>query len=258
MPPTPYELGEESCFSHPFARAPEKSYTAPAVGFVLSGCFDYRTQTGATTAVPGTVVFGNLGQQFTCHHEDTFGNRRLVVVFNKAFLEDVANDCGIEDAGFHSAALAPGRAATAIYGRMRKLASMDNQEEAAFIFAASALEAGRSGHEPLRLSGRSRDRVLSVVRFLEDAFDRPHTLKSMAAMACLSRHHFLRLFKQVTGQSPSQYLISTRLRAAADLLLTTRMPISDVAYASGFRDISHFNGCFKTVFGCAPRRWRQL
>ena len=255
VPPVVFELGEERCVSHPHAVLSEKTYSMPAVGFVLSGWFDYRTEMGTTTAVPGAVVFGNGGQTFTCRHGDTSGNRRLVVVFNGGFLDEVANDCGFADTDFHAAALPPGAAAAAIYGQMRKLARRD--EDTAFLLAARALKAGRGDGLPVRPNARSRQRVLSVARHIEETYDQPHTLKSLAAMACLSRHHFLRLFKQVTGESPNQYVIATRLRAAADMLIETRMPIAEVAFASGFRDLSHFNNRFRAVFGCAPRRWRN-
>ena len=255
VPPAVFDMGEERCVSHPHAVLSEKTYTMPAIGFVLSGWFDYATRMGSATAVPGAVILGNAGQQFTCRHNDTSGNRRLVVVFNGAFLEDVANDCGFDDVSFKVAALPPGAAAAAIYGQMRKLRQRD--DETAFVLAARALRAGRGDIAPRRPSARSRQRVLAVVRHIEEAYGEPHSLKSLADMACLSRHHFLRLFKQVTGESPSQYIIAARLRAAADLLLTTRMPISEVAFASGFRDISHFNNRFRAVFGRAPRQWRN-
>lgn len=61
-------IGEETCAPAP-GPAREKRYADFAIGFVLSGWFDYRAQGGLATAAPGTVVFGNPGEHFSCRHQ---------------------------------------------------------------------------------------------------------------------------------------------------------------------------------------------
>jgi AraC-like DNA-binding protein len=78
----------------------------------------------------------------------------------------------------------------------------------------------------------------------------------MANLARLSPCYFLRVFRTVTGQSPTQYVMNARLRAAANDLLTTRAPVSEIALRTGFNDISHFNSSFRSVFGRSPTHWR--
>ena len=82
------------------------------------------------------------------------------------------------------------------------------------------------------------------------------TCSKLAALIPLSVYHFLRLFKAVVGQSPSQYILHARLRAAASQLLSSRTPVFEVALRVGFNDISHFNACFRRQFGQSPMRWR--
>jgi AraC-like DNA-binding protein len=96
-----------------------------------------------------------------------------------------------------------------------------------------------------------------VVRHLDVAYAEPCGLETLAAMGQVSRFHFIRLFRAVTGESPRQYLIGARLRAAADRLTDTAEPITRIAFDIGFNDISHFNATFRRAFGLSPTAWRR-
>jgi AraC family transcriptional regulator len=256
-----YTVGEEMCVPSPYKRAREKRYAQSAMGVVLSGSFEYRAQNGAATAVPGTVILGNRAEYFRCHPKDGIGNRRQVVQFHQNFLNEVADSCGLTAARFHVAAIPPGRFSGAVFGAMRRLAlnlalNKEDHEEAACELAEAALHANQSGMAPATVSTRNQQRVLSIVRHLERNYHEPWPLSSMANLARLSPCYFLRVFRMVTGQSPTQYLMYARLRAAANDLLTTRAPVSEIALRNGFNDISHFNASFRSVFGSSPTHWR--
>jgi AraC family transcriptional regulator len=252
----PYTVGEEECF--PSARRHiEKRYAQPALGVVLSGNFDYRAQNGAATAVPGTVLLGNHDEYFRCHPRDCIGNRRQVVYFRQDFLAEVADGCGLPAARFQVAAIPPGRFSAVVFGGMRRLAlRREDHEEAAYDLAQTALRISRSGFAPISVSSRNQQRVLSIVRHLESCYHEPCSLKTLAGRARLSPFYFLRVFRKVTGQSPAQYVMITRLQAAANDLLTTRAPVAEIALKTGFNDISHFNASFRSVFGRSPTHWR--
>lgn len=77
------------------------------------------------------------------------------------------------------------------------------------------------------------------------------------AEACgLSASHFARAFRRTTGLPPHRWLMERRLEAAKRLLLTTSLPLADVAEASGYNDLSHFQRSFKSAVGVAPAAWR--
>ncbi len=255
----PYEVREEGCVSdNPEEPAWERRYGRAQIGVVLTGWFRYRTESSKfVVAVPGTAVFGNEGEQFACHHLDTDGNRRLVVRFDHDFLAEVANDCGLDGTRFSAAALPPGKSSAEMFGWMKRIASPGlDHDEAAYALATLALRAERDGHPPMRVSAHDKERIRSTIRFIETSYAEPCSLDQLAQSVNLSRYHFLRVFMAATGQSPNQYVINTRLRAAADLLLTTTEPVSAVAFRVGFNDLSHFHARFRAVFGCSPRRWR--
>lgn len=254
---SPYSVGEEACVPAPRSRAPEKRYAQPALGVVLSGSFDYRAQNGSATAVPGTVILGNRGEHFSCRSRDCVGNRRQVVYFRQDFLAAVAEDCGLPSARFQVVAIPPGRFSAAVFGGMRRLAlHRDDHEEAAYELAQTALHVSRPRIAQLSVSSRNQQRVLSIVRHLERYYHEPCSLKTLAGLARLSPCYFLRVFRKVTGQSPAQYVMNARLRAAANDLLTTHAPVGEIALKTGFNDISHFNASFRTVFGRSPTHWR--
>jgi AraC family transcriptional regulator len=252
-----YKVGEEVCIPPLCQPVREKQYARPALGVVLSGCFDYRADSNSATAVPGTVIFGNIDEHFRCHHRDTGGNRRQVVTFDPDFLQEIADSCGLDAARFPVTAIPPGKFSAGIFGHVRRLAlKSEDHEESVYELASAALQINRSHVTPLRVSSRNQLRVLSVVRHLETSYSQPCSLAALANLAQLSPYYFLRIFKRVTGQSPTQYVRNARLRAAANDLLTTRSPVAQIAFTTGFNDISHFNASFRAVFGRSPTRWR--
>jgi len=91
---------------------------------------------------------------------------------------------------------------------------------------------------------------------IERDADTPLTLGALAGEAGLSPYHFLRTFEGMTGATPHQYLRRLRLRRAAERLATGRARIVDVAFASGFGDVSNFNRAFRAEFGVSPRVYR--
>lgn len=232
-------------------------YDQTAIGFVLSGCFEYQAESGTNMGAPGAIVFGNAGEHFRVRHLDDRGNKRLVVVMDKGLLESAAAACGFDDARFRLPVLPPSKSTSRMFGWMRQLAlSTSYCEDALCLLATTALESRQTDRPPERVSARDKRAIHSTIRHIETHFDEPCTLQSLAELAGVSRFHLIRKFHGVVGQSPNQYLINTRIRAAAERLLTSATPIAQVALGVGFNDISHFYACFREAFGCTPRHWR--
>jgi AraC family transcriptional regulator len=105
-------------------------------------------------------------------------------------------------------------------------------------------------------TGRETRRVVEAIRLVESDAARPLDLKEMAAVAGMSKYHFLRVFRRLTGVTPHQYLISARLRRAALALASSRRPVIAIALDAGFGDLSTFNKTFRAVFGLTPTQYR--
>jgi transcriptional regulator GlxA family with amidase domain len=103
---------------------------------------------------------------------------------------------------------------------------------------------------------RDERRAVEAMRSIDAGAAEPLSLADMARRAGLGRYHFLRAFRAATGTTPHQYLIAARLRRAARLLLTTALPVTEVALEAGFGDLSNFIRTFRRAAGRSPRAFR--
>jgi AraC family transcriptional regulator len=112
--------------------------------------------------------------------------------------------------------------------------------------------------KPRRQAAAAREtrRVIDAIRLVESDSARPVRLKDLAASAGMSRYHFLRVFRRLTGMTPYQYLLSARMRRAAVKLGATRRPVLEIALDAGFGDHSTFNHRFRATFGLTPTQYR--
>jgi AraC-like DNA-binding protein len=86
----------------------------------------------------------------------------------------------------------------------------------------------------------------------------PLDLADMAGLAGVSRWHFDRVFRTVTGISPRQFQTALRLHEASRLLLTTRRSVTDVCLDVGYESLGSFITKFTETFGMPPQRLRDL
>jgi transcriptional regulator GlxA family with amidase domain len=116
-----------------------------------------------------------------------------------------------------------------------------------------------AGREPARSTPLPRDRrrVVETALWMDAHSHEDIGLDAAARRAGLSAFHFLRLFGNVLGVTPHQYLVRSRLRHAARLLADEARSITDVAYDVGFSDVSNFVRTFGRAAGVSPRSFRQ-
>lgn len=111
--------------------------------------------------------------------------------------------------------------------------------------------------EPAK-GGLSTIGLRRVVAILQDKLADPPGLDELALEVGLSRRHFIRAFKQSTGKTPHSYLAKQRLERATDLLRTTNLSITDIAFESGFTSSSYFTTAFRRSFSVGPLEYRRL
>ena len=258
-PPLPsasplYAAGEASC--RPGPARPDRSYAAPCLGVVIEGGLEYRSPSGSAVVARGAVVFGNLGEPFRCRHLDAGGARRAVMAFHAGLVDEVANDCGLAAPVFGAAVLPASRAAAGLYGAARRAALGRLGDDEVLLALGEALRLSHGRAAPARERG-DEARIGRTLARMAAEFDQPLGLDELARTAGLSRFHYVRVFRALTGETPHQHLIGLRLRAAADRLIETREPVTEIAFAVGFNDLSHFNATFRRAFGQAPGAWRR-
>ena len=100
-------------------------------------------------------------------------------------------------------------------------------------------------------------RLGEVLSFLQLNKTNPVTLEETAAVAKMSPKSFCRFFKANTGKTLIEYLHELRIGEACRRLLETNDPISEIAFDSGFQNLSHFNRRFRALKGKTPRDFRN-
>lgn len=93
--------------------------------------------------------------------------------------------------------------------------------------------------------------------FLEKHYQEPVSIGTAAQVVNMSESHFMRFFKQVTGQSFISYLNHFRIARAQHLLVTTNLSVAEISQAVGFSDQSYFGLIFRRLVQLPPLQYRQ-
>lgn len=83
-------------------------------------------------------------------------------------------------------------------------------------------------------------------------------LEEMAAMGHMSTATLKRRFRDIYHSSPMHWVLEKRLQMAGFLLRTTEQPILEIAYSTGFEDVTHFYRQFRRCFKVTPLQWRKM
>lgn len=109
-----------------------------------------------------------------------------------------------------------------------------------------------------RLQAATPDELaLRIRRYVQRHLPDPIRLDDLAREAGMSKHHFARTFKRLTGQTPMRMVNQLRLRAAHDLLLHTDLKLSGIAARIGLVDASHLSHLFRKAMGAPPGALRR-
>jgi AraC-like DNA-binding protein len=258
-----WSVHEVVCRAGPSDRPFEERHEGFSVSAVIEGSFTYRSAAGRGLLYPGALLLGNNGWCFECGHAHGIGDRCISLnVHEDQFAEIAAAVASTSRFRFSAPSLPPSAKALPVIAHIEALSSAPSSlrsEELALRIIERVIAAMTGDRQtPAAPTGREIRRVIEAIRLVESDATRPLELKEMAAAAAMSKYHFLRVFRRLTGMTPHRYLISARLRRAALALASTRRPVIAVALDSGFGDLSTFNKTFRSVFGLTPSQYRDL
>lgn len=115
----------------------------------------------------------------------------------------------------------------------------------------------KPGPRPATLSDY-KERLLRVLVHIQRHLDAPLPLGDLAALACLSPHHFHHVFTGMLGESLHSHIRRLRLERAASHLRLTRQSVTQIALEAGFESHEAFTRAFRASFNVPPTRYRRL
>ena len=111
-----------------------------------------------------------------------------------------------------------------------------------------------------KIEMKSNDEILmsKVMKTINDHLADPTlNVEMLAANVGMSRVHMHRKLKELTNQSARDFIRSIRLKQAANLLREKNLSVSEVAYATGFSNLSHFSNTFRDLYGISPSEYKE-
>lgn len=112
----------------------------------------------------------------------------------------------------------------------------------------------RHAHPRLTVSDH---RIQHALDYIHEHLGDRMELDTLAAAACVSKDHLIRLFKQAIGETPANYITRKKLEQAELLLTTTSVPVKNIAAELGFDDTSYFIRVFRKHSCMTPQEYRN-
>lgn len=103
----------------------------------------------------------------------------------------------------------------------------------------------------------SEEDIEKIKQYISDNIAEHITVYDLSQVVGISKFHFVRVFKTLTGNTPYQYLLYQRILYSKHLLENEDISISSVTYRSGFSNQSHFTTVFKKAIGMTPKRYKD-
>ncbi|GGG57481.1 AraC family transcriptional regulator [Croceivirga lutea] len=109
----------------------------------------------------------------------------------------------------------------------------------------------------LQTEVKDNDRINVVFNYVRDNFTEPIALEEISNLVSMTVPSFCRYFKKMTNKTFTQFVNEYRLVHASKLLAEQNMSITEVCFACGFNNFSHFNKSFKNFTGQNPSEYRN-
>ena len=108
------------------------------------------------------------------------------------------------------------------------------------------------------IEDRNTQKLQKIYMYVMDHFQHPITLEQIANHVNMERASFCIFFKKITGKSFFSFLLEYRINVSCEMLQSTNKNISEICYASGFRDVPYFNRVFRKIKNTTPGNFKEL
>lgn len=125
------------------------------------------------------------------------------------------------------------------------------------VITGREMRSNKQSTEDQRIINRYRQALDDAIVYMERNYFEDIRLEELAKKAHLTPSYYSSLFNVLMGRSYTEYLNEIRLQKAMELLVEKDMNITDIIYAVGYRNVSHFNKRFKLYTGVTPSEFRK-
>lgn len=112
--------------------------------------------------------------------------------------------------------------------------------------------AGKTSPGPTSQDPELLRRLLRAKDRMDAASHEEWPVRRLARVSCVSEAHFARSFKEAFGVPPHRYLLTRRIERATALLRDTNLPITDIAFQTGWKSLGTFGRTFRDITGESP------
>jgi AraC family transcriptional regulator len=132
------------------------------------------------------------------------------------------------------------------------------------VHAAAVLEQiGRrpgsaDGQAAIHKGGLAPWQVRRLKAYIDANLAERITMHDLAALVQLSTSHLSRAFKRTFGTAPYAFVLRRRMEQAQQLMLTTKLPLCQIALECGLSDQAQFSRLFHRMMGTSPKEWRRF
>jgi AraC-like DNA-binding protein len=148
-------------------------------------------------------------------------------------------------------------------GRLRSLLAWCREESREFNVTAASLRDSylalffQEYRRSVQLQQTADPLAQVALDYMTAHLSEPISLETLAAVAALSKHHFLRRYQRARGLTPTQELRRLRVEQARQLLITTALPIKEIPERVGLANEYHMSRLFRRLLGTTPGFYRR-
>jgi AraC-like DNA-binding protein len=246
------------CTAGPDTKPFVERHDRHSISYVRRGSFAAHSRGQTFDMVAGSLFIGHPGDEYICTHDHhVCGDECLSV----QFAPELAEAIGAKAELWREVGIPP-LAELMVMGELAQSVARGESDigldEAALAFAArfASVVSGRA-RRAISAKKAERRRAVDAAGWIDAHSAEEIDLARLAGLSGLSVFHFLRVFANVLGVTPHQYLVRARLKHAAQLLADEARAITDIAMDVGFADLSNFVRSFRRAAGVSPREFRK-
>lgn len=122
------------------------------------------------------------------------------------------------------------------------------------LFSSISYQKPNQSIPPLRTHN---SRIIDLLHYLDNHYQEDFSIQQLSEKYSFNASYLSRLFKKETGYSPKEYLLKVRLKNVQNLLISTNLPMEEIAELTGFKHGYYLSKYFKKIFKMSPSTFRK-